>query len=386
MGDYRGQHEGTREKERSNMWSDEEELTSETTSLVGSRSVNEGQRIRSTSGVRITKKATKQVFFGRLLKTKNVILILVVWFLESYAFYGVSEATMNCLRTFATGWSSFIQVGSTYGFPALFFPLGGILADVFGRHRVSRICLLLLWISSAIFTMSVSIATMFEGGLPVTVFGAVIPICTLVVTGVSHGIFQISWMTFGGDQLVDAPTSEVSSYIYWFYWVMNLGQTLGTLTFASLLFLSRLQVDWQLIPHVVPVLQPFVSFSALTSALLLEYCISDRFEPERNIRNPLTLICGVMKNSVMSRPKPAFISAFRYGEDPPTGLEFARTYHGGKYTDEEVEEVQTFWRMLPVLLSISGSLIVYNGVSFFQQLVWFASYYKKFITNSFLST
>ena len=358
----RKSRQNSRAKEKRTTAFDEEEFTSETETLV--RNVNDEQRVRLTNGVRIsTRKGLKQYFWGRLLKTKSVILILVVSFVETYAFYGVFESTMKLLHVPETAWSTFFPIGLAYGFPALFFPVGGMLADVFGRHRVSRICLLLLWISSVLFTMSVSIVTVFNGGFLQIVLGEAIPICTLLITGVLHGIFQISWLTFGGDQLLDVPTAEVSSYIYWFYWVKNLGQTLGTLTFASFLFLGRLQVEWPLVHYIAPVLQPFVSALVLAGAIFVEQCISNQFEAERNINNPLSLIWGVMKNSVTSRPKPAFISAFRYGEDPPSGLDFARTYHGGKYTDEEVEEVQTFWKMLVVLLSISGSLIVYNGVS-----------------------
>ena len=358
-----GRKNNRRSKERRITAFDDEEFERETAALVGT--TNHGQLIRFTNNtLASTRKGVKEVFWGRLLKTKSVILILVVCFLEMFAFSGIFESTTNLLGAFGPSWSAFIQVGLVYGLPALFFPVGGMLADTFGRHRMSRICLLLLWISSVVFTMSVSIGNVFESGFPVIVFGQVIPFCTLFITGVLHGIFQISWLTFGGDQLLDAPTSEVSSFIYWFYWVKNLGQMLGTLTFASLLFLNRLQVDWPLVLHIVPVVQPFVSASVLTGAIFLEQWISNQFEAERNINNPLTLICGVMKNSVTSRPKPAFISAFRYGEDPPSGLDFARMYHGGKYTDEEVEEVQTFWKMLPVLLSISGSLIVYSGVSY----------------------
>lgn len=340
---------------------DEEDLESETPSLAGS--TNDGQRSTTswTSGIQTpTRSGIKHVFWGRLLKTKSVIVVLVVGFLEAYAFFGFFNSVKHYYEGRDEGSSSITQIGLAYGFPALFFPIGGILSDVFGRHRISRICLLLLWISNSVFTISISIVQNFEG----VHFGEVIPICTLVTTSILHGIFQISWLTFGGDQLLDAPTSEVSSYIYWFYWVKNLGQTLGTVTFTCILLLSPLQFHEPMIPHIVPILQPFVSVLVLTGAIVLERWISDQFEVERNIANPISLICGVMKNSVTSRPKPAFISAFRYGEDPPSGLDFARDYHGGKYTDEEVEEVQTFWRMLVVLISVSGAMIVYSGVSF----------------------
>ena len=42
--------------------------------------------------------------------------------------------------------------------PYVFYPVGGILADVYlGRHVSARICLLLVWAASAVFAVSATI-------------------------------------------------------------------------------------------------------------------------------------------------------------------------------------------------------------------------------------
>ena len=112
------------------------------------------------------------------------------------------------------------------------------------------------------------------------------------------------------------------------------------------------------------VIHPMLSVTVLTVAIVFETCTSTLYDAEHKNTNPVQLVCGVIYNSRQWCQPPPFRSAFRYGEDPPSGLDYARQHHGGKYTDEEVEDVRTFGRIMVFILSLSGYMIIYSAVSF----------------------
>ena len=62
--------------------------------------------------------------------------------------------------------------------------------------------------------------------------------------------------------------------------------------------------------------------------------------------------------------RPTRRSAFSYtGSDPPSRIDLAKIRHGGKFTNEEVEDVKTFIRIFLVLFAIGGALAVHGAVS-----------------------
>ena len=62
--------------------------------------------------------------------------------------------------------------------------------------------------------------------------------------------------------------------------------------------------------------------------------------------------------------RPVHRSAFSFnGAQPPSRINLTKKVHGGKFTNEEVEDVKTFLRLLLVLAFIFILLTVYTGVS-----------------------
>jgi hypothetical protein len=293
-------------------------------------------------------KAIKNSFWIRLPKNKQILYVLLLTLLQSYAFYMVSDGMIGPQ-------SLKVLVGVvSVGFPAIFFPLGGILGDVYiGRHRMSLISLFISWATYILLTISLIISYC---SFPLhTISSIVLPLASLIIIGITDGIFRINWLTFSADQLINAPSEEIDAFIYYWYWSGNLGLLLASLTSLALTFLADDQLILQLLS--------LISATALTAILLIDRAIKNQFEVDRRNPNPIKHIFGVLCNAVVSRPKNLFISAFRYGEDPPSGLEFAREYHGGKYSDEQVDDVRSFAKIALIILSLSGFSATYAGVS-----------------------
>ena len=67
-----------------------------------------------------------------------------------------------------------------------------------------------------------------------------------------------------------------------------------------------------------------------------------------------------------------FRSAFTYGE-VPSRLDLAKNRYGGPFTTEEVEDVKTFGRILLVLISLFGFLLLPNSVTSFAVYTYFSN-------------
>ena len=322
---------------------------------------------------RLTTATMKRNFVNRCLTTCPVASILFLNFLGTFAFFGIfGTLQSSVIQAVFVGTSiakdsgllAVIQRALTVGL-YIFYPIGGLLADVYlGRHKSARICLLLVWVASGLFAVSVAIGNnlLERKGIvsenAIDIFVTWLPLACLVLYTIASGVFEISLFVFGGDQLFDATSDTVSSYIYWYWLTKNAGIFFGVLVHTGIAALKPLDAV-----SFVPVLQPMLSAAILTVAIVFDTCTSTLYDAEHKNTNPVQLVCGVIYNSRQWRQPPPFRSAFRYGEDPPSGLDYARQHHGGKYTNEEVEDVRTFRRIMVFLLSLSGFMILYYAVS-----------------------
>lgn len=333
--------------------SSSEGSTSYSTSRSSSRGYKSSFTIFSTGGA-VSWRNVKLSMWRRLPRTRPVIYVLLIHLFQCFGYQLLAE--QNSVHILKNQWNNTIFSVGIYGFPALFYPIGGILGDVyFGRKLMSRICLFIIWFFSILLTINFTICSYVNEDN--VAFNVVLPIVFLVIIGIFEGIFEINLLTYGAGQLCNSPSEEVSSFIYMWYWTKNLAAVLGIFSSTGFREISTAVAGHSGFP-------PLATATALTVALLLHRACQDNFETESRNRNPIRHICGVLCNAAHSRPRHQFISAFRYGEDPPSGLEYARQYHGGKYTDEQVQDVRSFGRILLVILTLSGFVSTYGAVSY----------------------
>ena len=96
--------------------------------------------------------------------------------------------------------------------------------------------------------------------------------------------------------------------------------------------------------------------TSLTLALILITHCKHWLIKEPATQSPLKLIYKVIKFAVVTK-HPRCRSAFTYCEDElPSRIDFGKIKYGGPFTTEQVEDVKTFLRLLP-LISIFGAII-----------------------------
>ncbi len=153
------------------------------------------------------------------------------------------------------------------------------------------------------------------------------------------GGFQANIVQLGLDQLHDGSTTEIMSFVIWY---ANTLISTGFLVQFNIFCLNELFVL-------------LLICMSLTLALILITHCNHRLIKEPATQSPLKLIYKVIKYAVVTR-HPRCRSAFTYCEDElPSHIDFGKSKYGGPFTTEQVEDVKTLLRLLP-LISIFGMI------------------------------
>ena len=193
------------------------------------------------------------------------------------------------------------------------------------------------------------------------------PICVfgLVLYQFGRGLFESNAIQFGTDQLQFASNKKLSVFINWYFWTVYFITTFVPVIAISLAVLG--------------------CFSFVLISIMLFCCCSCHrhftTEPVGCI-NPVKHIFKVL-NYARHHSQPVFRSAFTYGE-VPSRLDLAKNRYGGPFTTEEVEDVKTFGRILLVLISLFGFLLLPNSVTSFAVYTHFSNNQQTVLDYVFL--
>ena len=270
----------------------------------------------------------KPSFTLRRLKHKGAILVLIWSYLcisLGYYYQKISES-MNY------GVEFYVQV-VTLG---LTLSIAGWIADVrFGRYKVIYLSIWMMWASLMLTTVSYVLARTvdsYTSNIHSYMNGV---LRTIMAVGL--GGFQANIIQFGMDQLHDASTNEIASFILWYVW------TYSSSGFVIYLILGVLPkqywIVWQLVMCI------YLSI-ALSSMLMFNHWLVK----EPVTQNPLKLVYSVIRYTIKHK-HPECRSAFTYCEDePPSRMDFGKRKYGGPFTIEQVEDVKTFLRFIVFIL------------------------------------
>ena len=152
------------------------------------------------------------------------------------------------------------------------------------------------------------------------------------------------------DQLSEASSSWVSSYVRWYSWAQFFGCLIGIFP-VSVYSAEQLPL----------LISAVVCFGVHSIVVVANIFCQTLFIQSQSCDNPYKTVFGVV-NFARKHKVPVRRSAMTYCESGlPGRLDLAKTKYGGPYTNESVENVKTFFRILVVLLSLSGYYIAYSG-------------------------
>ena len=217
-------------------------------------------------------------------------------------------------------------------------PIAGWLADVYiGRYQFIRCSLRVTW-SGIIATNLCYLIDKFFFKFPSAVATSLHVILAIVVGLGLAGIIANS-MQFGLDQLIDASSTDICSYISWGVWLFFLAYSLALFSQHYLCGIYDLPVSFL-----------FVSLT-ITVVVLSDVACNHWLVKEPVTQNPLKLIYQVLRYAVKNK-YPRMRSAFTYWEDKPyTRIDLGKRKYGGPFTTEQVEDVKTFFQLLAILVT-----------------------------------
>ena len=217
------------------------------------------------------------------------------------------------------------------------FSLFGLIADVWtGRYKIIVTGILLCffaWILSGVDFIITAYWPNNPSFYIIFVFGY---LCGVVgYTGFRANIVQ-----FNIDQLVGASADQLSAIIYW--------HSINVPVVCTLLEIGRCSFHFFL-------LLSFIVMGVTVSVVLITHSFFKHWlETTPLISSPIKLITEVL-NYARKNKYPRNRSAMTYWEeDYPSRLDLGKEKYGGPFTVEEVENVKTVLRMIPLMICIVG--------------------------------
>ncbi len=229
-----------------------------------------------------------------------------------------------------------------------------------------------MWIASVLVVASSVLSQFVESYYSINYYVTAV---LLILICIAFGGYQANIVLFGIDQLQDASTDEITSFISWYI-----------CTWFSSVAIDNF-IDMYLSGKYGILLQKFAICICLTLMVILAIAFDRVFLKEPKAQNPFMLIYKVIKYAIKTN-HPRYRSAFTYCEDVlPSRIDFGKHKYGGPFTTEEVENVKTFLRLLVVILvgsAVSSGIVSIDiGYELILQLDTF--YFHEFLKSSWIT-
>ena len=267
------------------------------------------------------------------LKNKGAILIIVWSFLVSSVFHFVRAGYQRNLR------EEYVSLGGVVlVLTALLFPIGGWLADAYiGRYRMICYSTWMMWIG-AIFIVAGEIFASVNGTYNTAIKEYVI-YTMFAVMAMGFGGFQSNIIQLGVDQLIDASSTEITSFITWYVLILYASG-------ITLQFTTECIVYMQPNDKLYYVKALVIAFF-LTIVLCSDFLLHGWLVKEQIVINRFNLIPRVIKYALKNRKLEYMVIV--NNNQAPSRLDVAKQTYGGPFTSQEVEDVKTFLQLLKLV-------------------------------------
>ena len=296
----------------------------------------------------------------RKLKTKGAILVLIWNFMVmSVLYYLLDRLLVSYHDSVGTCVMTIIGV---------ILPVAGWLADVrFGRYRVMRCNIWIMWISSVLVTVVYVVFSFIEFNWHSSLMLKILTILLAIILAFGIGGFQAIVIQFGVDQLNDASTTEITSFVAWYTWMLISSNIVSSFINIIICIDSKYNL-----------IGPLVIAMCLTVVVITNYLFSNQLIKEPVTQNPFKLIYKVVRYAIKTK-HPQQRSAFTYWEDNlPSRMDFGKIKYGGPFTTEQVEDVKILFKTFGVIFIVS--FLTSLNLSFLEHELYI-TYLTKLFSN-----
>ena len=264
-------------------------------------------------------------------------LLVLVWSVLSYAaFYNTFK--MISLLPIPDEYEYSLLI--VCGVSLLLMPVAGWLGDTWiGRYRViisgSLLSIVAHW------TILIAFVMLQFNWTPIP---ALVVLCiAMPVSFIGTGSIMIAMLPFTIDQMIGASSEAISGAIQWIWW----GYSIANLAQQLLLCLPVVISTPQLTDIQAAVSLAMATFSMsliLVTDCLFHHKLEVHFKPSSPLKTAFRVLNYARKTKYPERR-----SALTYiDEEEPSRLDYGKHKFGGPFTEEEVEDVKTILRVLPI--------------------------------------
>ena len=273
--------------------------------------------------------------------SKKLLLLLLWQALVSFSRY--------ILKMFAVGAFTSDLYSTTFLLLLILSPFLIWLADAkFGRYRLVMFGSLMVFGSSVVFYL----ALLVSKDLLSLVFYSL----AYVVSIIGTTCFSLAIVPFLTDQFVGATSDELSAVVQWHTWSVSFGEVL-----------SRVILIFYVAPYFGDIGNTLIAiiYAVPLAVIIISDCLCQQWlDRAHKVTNPIKLIIQVL-NYTRKHRYPERRSAFTYiDEEQPTRMDYGKEKFGGPFTEEEVEDVKTVLRLIPLVICISALAVMGKSVSF----------------------
>ena len=262
----------------------------------------------------------------------------------------------------------------TQAVSCLLYPLLGWMADVyFTRYNFVLLSFITMILGSVVMAIA-AVSIMMFPQIRSVLYSILVLIIIICFTGI--GLFESTAVQFGMDQMLEASSDKLSTFIHWYYWSSKLGNlVIIYIGYAVVLYfqnciiaINEIDLSIHQIDNIGGLFSSGLQLVCAGTGLCLLVCYKKKLNIDRTGDHPLMLIYQVLKYS-WKHKCPENRSAFTYWEeDIPPRIDLGKNKYGGPFTTEEVEDTKTFLRILILFLSLLGFHLSGHGYSLFLQL------------------
>ena len=289
----------------------------------------------------------------------RAVLLLLVWSgLISFEAFGFKIILIKTTERFTFLSNELVveYLPALYTFVLMVLPVAGWIGDsLLGRYRA----IVVGFFFSAIGYLVVLISFVMLQ-LNWTIAAFVVMLLSVPAATFGFGTFATNSLPFIIDQMIGASADDISAVVQWYCWAATVGILVQHLPVC--LILPQFQ------HHILEFYLTLTFISLLV--VLLSDCLCHRwFDVHFRSSNPFRIIFAVL-NYARKTKYPEHRSALTYiDEEEPSCLDYGKDKFGGPFTEEEVEDVKTFFRLMPMFLASYGAFIMNNliqNIDFFQ--------------------
>ena len=269
-------------------------------------------------------------------------------------------------------WSTF------QGLLYLSYPVFGLLSEVLQwNFKTILVSFILMAVSSIMMSIASTvwiIEVVYSLWPQIHDIAIAILLPFLVIAIISVSMFEANAIQFGMDQMFEASSKQLSSFIHWYFWCAHIGATLmiylaiGVCLYGFNCNVNNFHLHTILVDDVIYICWIILLSSCIqlpVSIIGIIACVyyKKKFPIEQASRKPLRLIYNVLKYSY-NHKQPERRSALTYWEsDIPSRIDLGKHKYGGPFTYEQVESVKTVIRLLLLMVSLFGFHLSGDGYS-----------------------